>query len=241
MPPRLPPPPPYDEDAAELARMLEDLNLVDRRPRYATPPRLTPIYSVQTPSTSGVTDSWSEAAAATQGVPGASPRRLHPKSRKKAKSKAYVVFFGVVPGAYRLWYEEVAPLVLGVPGSIYHGYPSVPQAVAAFEYARARGWTRAVPSRSSCVVLSTSTTAIPRLPAPARPTDDPNPLHTELDGRWYVVYCGITPGVYQSSLNIVGLSCVAHESFSTQEEAFSSFQDAVEAGTVKVVNPKYVR
>ncbi|KAJ7618255.1 hypothetical protein DFH06DRAFT_1342525 [Mycena polygramma] len=240
MPP-LAPPPPYEDDDALLGRMLADLALVDTDSRPTTPPRRTPAYRVQTPTTTGTAASWSEAAAATQGVPGASPRRLQPKSRKHKKNGAYVVFFGLVPGVYRLWYEEAYPLVNGVSGSVYCGYPNVPLATAAYEYARVRGWTRILPSFHLDVRVVP--TAIPRLPTPSSSSDLTNPLHTELDGRWYVVYCGISPGVYQSSLectlNTLGLSCATHDSFPTKELAFSHFREAAADGRVKVVSPKY--
>ncbi|KAJ7612813.1 hypothetical protein DFH06DRAFT_1344900 [Mycena polygramma] len=239
MPPLLPPPP-YEDDEAILGSMFADLALVDTESRPTTPPRRTPVYAFRSPTRTGTTASWSEAAAETQGVPGASPRRLQPKTRKHNKNGAYVVFFGLVPGAYRQWYEEAYPLVNGVSGSIYRGYPNMPLAIAAYDYAHARGWTRVLPSFHLDVLVSS---AIPRMPTPSGLTDPTNPLHTDLDGRWYVVYCGITPGVYQSSLectlNTVGLSCATHDSFPTKELAFTHFREAVADGRVKVVSPKY--
>jgi hypothetical protein len=70
-------------------------------------------------------------------------------------------------------------------------------AVAAFAYAQARSWVRTVYFPQT---LSTST-AIPTLPTPAAPLDGPDVLYNsdetiDVHGVWYVVYSGITPGVY---------------------------------------------
>jgi hypothetical protein len=81
--------------------------------------------------------------------------------------------------------------VTGVSCSIFRGYQTVAAAQAAFEYAVARSWTRTTDAAVS---------AIPALPQPLPADLGVNPLHeTEaLDDRWYIVYCGILPGVYRS-------------------------------------------
>jgi hypothetical protein len=83
--------------------------------------------------------------------------------------------------------------VSGVSCCIFRGYTTVAAAQAAFDYAVARSWTRTTDSNS---VVS----AIPTLPQPLAEDLGANPLHeTEaLDDRWYMVYCGIRPGVYRS-------------------------------------------
>ncbi|KAJ6504306.1 hypothetical protein C8R47DRAFT_1210372 [Mycena vitilis] len=242
----MPPPPynddapPYDDDAAELEDVFSTLSLAGSTTRPPRPPR---IYLFETPSTRGITTSWPEAAEQTQGVPGGSPRRLTPKKKRKPKSHAYVVFFGRQPGVYRLWYEEAEPLVSGVSGSLYQGYPSFDLATAAYEYARDHGWTRVLTSSELVLLDSTVLPPIPRLPTPAQPTAALNPLHVEGDGRWYVVFCGIVPGVYQSSLecslNVVGLRCAVHASFATQSLAIREFRKASAEGRVKRLSPTY--
>jgi hypothetical protein len=86
--------------------------------------------------------------------------------------------------------------VKGVSGNIYQGYPSLAAAQAAFDYASRRSWTRAIPAHPSL-----PRQAIPTLPSPTGLLDAPNPLHgtdTVLGTSWYVVFSGITPGVYDS-------------------------------------------
>ncbi|KAJ7660348.1 hypothetical protein DFH06DRAFT_1326478 [Mycena polygramma] len=230
----MPPPPytedapPYDADAAELGDLFSTLSLA---PVTTTPPRPPRLYLFETPIARGLTPSWAEAADQTQGVAGGSARRLTPKSKKhKPKSGGYAVFFGRVPGAYHLWYEEAEPLINGVSGSLYQGYPNYDLATAAYEYARDQGWTRVMTSSEPVLLDSTVLAPIPRLPTPAQPTDAINPLHAVRNGRWYVVYCGIVPGVYQSSLecslNTVGLRCATHDSFATEELAVRAFREA---------------
>ncbi|KAJ6475024.1 hypothetical protein C8R47DRAFT_1220849 [Mycena vitilis] len=220
----------------------------------AVPPRAPPkpapasddddrLYYVSSPTHSGYTDSWDEAAALTQGIPGASPRKLSPKKKKRTRKGGYVVFFGKKPGVYRDW-SEVAPLVLGVSGSIYQGYPTIEQADAAYEYACARSWTRVCPT-SMALALS----PIGTLPTPAGSDDELNPLHVQGDsvashqGMWYVVYVGITPGVYQSSLefslNTVGIKGATFDACGSKALAEQRFERARRASPsrVKVVTP----
>ncbi|KAJ7024557.1 hypothetical protein C8F04DRAFT_1192235 [Mycena alexandri] len=192
-----------------------------------------------------------EAAEATQGVAqGHATRVATPatptRARNHGKRKGYAVFYGTVPGAYETW-AEVVPLVIGVSNSLYQGYPSLAAARAAFEYAAQRSWTRVCGASAS---PSTGTTvSIPALPQPVGMLEDPNPLHGA-DGaavrgrRWYVVYSGITPGVYQSSLecslNTVGLSCPVFDSWDNKALAIAKFQQAVGQRRVHVRRPPYI-
>ncbi|KAJ7604346.1 hypothetical protein DFH06DRAFT_1349478 [Mycena polygramma] len=242
-------PPPYDDrdrthEDADLQQMLSALTIDGP----STPPRGSSrsarLYAYQNANTAGITTSWSEAAALTQGVAGGSSLRLTPKSKSKARVGAYVVFFGRVPGVYEFWYEEAEPHVKGVKGSLYQGYQTPELATAAYEYARERGWTHVLP----CPRIRFTTAPILRLPTPVGALDDtPNPLHNATStqaGIWYVVFRGICPGVYQSSLecslNTVGLSRATYLSFASKDLALAHFQDAVANGEVEVLTPKYV-
>ncbi|KAJ6489315.1 hypothetical protein C8R47DRAFT_1215662 [Mycena vitilis] len=73
--------------------------------------------------------------------------------------------------------------------------------------------------------------------------DEITPLHGDRDGRWYVVYRGITPGVYQSSLecslNTRGLSCATYESYASKEDAIAAFNREVARGRVNKLFHKY--
>jgi hypothetical protein len=90
---------------------------------------------------------------------------------------------------------EAESHVKGVSGCIHQGYPSLAAAQAAFDYASRRSWTRVMPARTSG-----ASPAIPTLPSPVGLLDGPNPLHGTYTstGAWYVVFSGITPGVYAS-------------------------------------------
>lgn len=95
--------------------------------------------------------------------------------------------------------NEAKARVSGVRGAIHQGYRTVPQAEAAYAYALARSWTRVCrASRLS----PPSQDALPMLPSPSQPMDGANPLHPgqRLTGTWYIVYRGILPGVYHSTL-----------------------------------------
>ncbi|KAJ7907847.1 hypothetical protein B0H13DRAFT_2331944 [Mycena leptocephala] len=80
--------------------------------------------------------------------------------------------------------------------------------------------------------------AIPALPQPLPEDLGANPLHeTEaLDDRWYMVYCGIRPGVYRShlecQLNTLGVRGALHESVIGRACAFSKYAKAESAGAV---------
>ncbi|KAJ7673158.1 hypothetical protein DFH06DRAFT_1123889 [Mycena polygramma] len=236
------PPPLYNnEEDADLQCMLGALTITPPASPTCDSPRPTALYVF----TARITPSWSEAAALTQGVAG-SPRRLTPKPRSNKKpAGGHVVFFGRKPGAYRTWYGEAEPLVKGVSGSIHQVYHNFNLAGAAYDYAREQGWTRVLPV--PCYDVSTAGPPILHFPIPDAVLDTPNPLHagsSARDGHWYVVYSGILPGVYQSSLecslNTVGISCVTFESFDSKVDALTAFQDAVADSRVRVITPKYV-
>ncbi|KAJ7701960.1 hypothetical protein B0H17DRAFT_1242322 [Mycena rosella] len=193
-----------------------------------------------------------EATRATQGVAGGIPQLLTP-SRKSQRSKkgAYAVFHGRVLGVYINW-AEAKINVNGVPGSLFQGYRCRESAQAAYDYAHARSWTRVCGSLSPSAGPPHMIPAlIPAAPIPALPTpvgflDAPNPLHDAGDvgdSCWYVVYCGITLGVYQSTLecalNTVALSGAVHDSCTTKEMAVLRYQNALQNGRVEVLSHAY--
>ncbi|KAJ7173538.1 hypothetical protein C8R46DRAFT_1215470 [Mycena filopes] len=197
------------------------------------------LYEFHSPSKSGLTRDWEVAAHYSQGSPGGSSRRLTPKKKKPHRGKGgYAVFVGGIPGAYRQW-AAVEPLVNGVSGTVYQGYSMFDGAVAAFEYAVEHSWTRVA---GPFATEFTPPAAIPRLPTPIAATimgTSHNPLH-DVGARhesWYIVYSGITPGVYQSylecSLNTVGLRGAVHDSCTTRALADERYERALLAGRVK--------
>ncbi|KAJ7088012.1 hypothetical protein B0H15DRAFT_949826 [Mycena belliarum] len=248
-----------EHDDAELLEMLAQLNVGERAPnrhtsvtppapRTPSPPPYTPpragqtfptaVYRFTSPTRSGYTTNWSRAANAPQGVAAASVSTIQQARSKKPtyRKKAYAVFWGKRCGIFHTW-NQTAPLVLGVPNAIYRGYASILDAEAAFAYASARGWTRS--SDTDSLV------AIPSLPQPHLSSVDNNPLNgTEAcDDRWYVVYIGITPGVYRShlecQLNTLGLSGVAHEAITGEAAARSKYDAAVASGEIRALPPRY--
>ncbi|KAJ7028761.1 hypothetical protein C8F04DRAFT_1265720 [Mycena alexandri] len=242
-------PPPYP--ASEFDRILEGLSRLDIGeipPSSPSPP--TALYRYTSPARSGYTHDWDEAAEATQGVAqGHSIRLATPttptRKRRNGKKNGYAVFYGTVPGAYATW-QEVKPLVDSISHSLYQGYASLAAAHAAFDYAARRSWTRVCGAPSS---PPPGTAPIPSLPEPVGMLERPNPLHggdgaSERGRRWYVVYSGITPGVYQSSLecslNIVGLSCPVFDSWDSKALAIAKFQQAVAENRVHVRQPPYL-
>ncbi|KAJ7455965.1 hypothetical protein B0H11DRAFT_2244308 [Mycena galericulata] len=265
------PPPEYadsDLDLGHLLSRLDGLNLSNEsdpspestaptyhptpQPRTPSPPPTLALEAEVSPrlyhwcsaAGSGYTHDWEFAAAQTQGMPGGTPTRLTPKHKPRVKKGGFAVFVGREVGAFRHW-KDVEPLVKGVSNCIYQGYRTFPAATAAFEYARERSWTRCtVPVGAPS---ATPPTAISRLPTPTEFSNAHNPLHGD-DSRatqslWYVVYCGITPGVYESSLecllNTVGIRGARHDSCDSKEIAVSRYQKALSGGRIEILNPPY--
>ncbi|KAJ7159882.1 hypothetical protein C8R43DRAFT_1124242 [Mycena crocata] len=137
------------------------------------------LYSFQNSVAEGLTETWEEAASQTQGIPQGRPQLLTPKSKSKKRIKkgGYAVFHGRRSGAFRHWYYEVEPLVIGVSNSLYQGYPTMELARAAFEYAQQRGWTRIIGSQAAASP-SLVVSPISNLPTPIGLLDAPNALHT---------------------------------------------------------------
>ncbi|KAJ7473864.1 hypothetical protein B0H11DRAFT_1918679 [Mycena galericulata] len=204
------------------------------------------LYHWSSPTGSGYTTDWEFAAAQTQGIAGGTSSRLTPQRKSGGKKGGYAVFVGKQIGAFKHW-REVQPLVNGVPSAIYQGYPTLQAATAAFEYARERTWTRQAFRPSARPPASPP--AIPHLPAPMGLSDAVNPLHGAVgvtdEGVWYIVYCGIAPGVYQSSLecllNTLGIPGARYDSCDSKEAAVARYQNALSGGRVQVVNPSYSR
>ncbi|KAJ7654566.1 hypothetical protein DFH06DRAFT_1329830 [Mycena polygramma] len=238
-------------------------------PAPVTPPRPVRRYQFRSPTRSGTTTEWSEASHLTQGVPQATVRSLVRSPKKRPKNNAYVVFYGIIPGVYDEWYgpEGAEVQVTGVPGSLYQGYPSTPDAGAAFDYARERNWT-GVRTRHPHLFRGISapppsSSAIGALPVPTPLLNlTHNPLHgpvTSDTRTWYIVYAGITPGIYLSqyvspppfsasgdrphslecALNTVGLSGARHDSADSLQEAQRRWNVAVGDGTIHFVTHPY--
>ncbi|KAJ7673626.1 hypothetical protein B0H17DRAFT_1208317 [Mycena rosella] len=217
--------PSTQDDDAQLLSLLANLQLDHQHLRRALPPstrpHLPPIPATLSPNfghealhqslqflqaplsiniilrlvvESHRTVARSLAGNATQGVPGGHVQALHNSRKKKPRSKkaAYVVFCGRRCGVFYTWAETQA-LASGVCNCIFRGYASTVEAHNAFAFAQVRGWTH--------VTDNTFASPISVLPQPLdSPDDGANSLnaHEPLDDRWYIVYRGITPGLYRS-------------------------------------------
>ncbi|KAJ7601291.1 hypothetical protein DFH06DRAFT_1353508 [Mycena polygramma] len=233
-------PPPYRD--SDVDRLLADLQRLDLASSTQT------LYRFESPVKSGYTAHWDEAAEHTQGIPGGHVSLVISNPRPRNRARAYAVFYGRIPGVYNTW-EKARQQVDGASGSLFQGYPSTDDADAAYAYARARSWVRICGSRRRGPPARQSTAPIPVLPQPVALVDTPNPLHTGDAGaaspgrRWYVVYRGVTPGVYQSSLecglNTCGISNAAHDSWGSRDVAIAKYQNALTEGRVRVITPPY--
>ncbi|KAJ7778123.1 hypothetical protein B0H16DRAFT_1711663 [Mycena metata] len=163
-------------------------------------------------------------------------------NKPRRQKKGYAVFRDRVPGAYKTW-AEVEPLVRRVSGALHQGYPSFDNAVRAFQYAEHQNWPRVCPRP----VTPPTTATISILPQPVGSLDRPNLLYAGLEftatSRWYVVYRGITPGVYQfnleSGLNTVGVPGAVFDSWETKIVAIVKYQHALGAKRVTAIPPAY--
>ncbi|KAJ7115517.1 hypothetical protein C8R43DRAFT_1138142 [Mycena crocata] len=211
----------------------------------ASPSTPSAVYYYQSGTQEGYTTSWATAGLATQGVPNSSVECVQNSPRKKHyKKAAYVVFLGYLAAVYLRW-ADAQRAVSGVKGAIFRGYRTVAEAEAAFAYAQARGWVRNCNSRG---VFPARMSDPPANPTPSLDiTDEVNPLHgsEDLDDNWYVVYRGITPGVYHSVLeallNTVGVSNSLQQMVVGRAAAYAAFRQAsLQLETGVAAAPPYV-
>ncbi|KAJ7715467.1 hypothetical protein B0H16DRAFT_1477361 [Mycena metata] len=182
-----------------------------------------PVYHLSSPQGEALSGNWLEAGHFAQSVPGGSATLVvkSPKARKPAFG-AYCVFFGTRVGVFERW-NEVQPLV-AAPRTYQCGYASVEAARRALDYARAHGWT--------------AESAVVNTPSPVPSSYQANPLNAppRASRRWYVVTCGVNPGIYSSGLechiNVAGVSGALYQSFSEQSEAEEAFAAEQAKGSV---------
>ncbi|KAJ7075968.1 hypothetical protein C8R43DRAFT_966270 [Mycena crocata] len=183
------------------------------------------IYSYSSPTRSGVTNRWAEAANATVGIPHAQSHKLS-SYHHKAKSASRG--------------DEVQLITSGSGGNIFQGYPTLQAARAAFEYAESQTW-RGVTTANS--VAPGATISPSQRPIPISHNSGPiktTPLHC---GVWYIVYKGISPGVYQSHLecaiNTTGISGSTFDSTRNLDQARNLFRIAKENHEICVLLPSH--
>ncbi|KAJ7649149.1 hypothetical protein DFH06DRAFT_1332170 [Mycena polygramma] len=199
-------------------------------------PARTPGYEVSSPTKSGHVVSWLEAGSLSQGVRGASAKKsAASRSRARSRPGAYAVFFGGRVGAFTDW-ADVQASITGNGLAIHCGFPGMPEAEAAVDYARTLGWT----------ADSTAPTHVSSTPVPASHPDNlpasypDNPLTCGADPDvWYAVCRGLVPGVYRSwvecALNTVGIKGNLCSSFPTQSAAEKAYGDVHKSGYTRVL------
>ncbi|KAJ7468413.1 hypothetical protein B0H11DRAFT_2238879 [Mycena galericulata] len=238
-PPRHTTPPPRTPSPDLAPVTLQRHTFPTMHSRILTPARTPVVYRFESPTRSGRTTNWSVAGSATQGVADARVQTVSGSRKKKATKKAaYVVFCGRRFGVFRTW-TEAQSLVDGVSNSICRGYKTVGEAEAAFQYALRRGWVR------NC--FAPLTAAMPSIPTPNPGFDTDNPLSGKepcaQKQTWYIVYRGITPGVYrshlESQLNTLGVRGALYESIEGRDTAFEKYAGACRRGDIAVVPPPY--
>ncbi|KAJ7605233.1 hypothetical protein DFH06DRAFT_1150624 [Mycena polygramma] len=213
------------------------------------PPTVTPPSTP--PARCGETMHWSQAANATQGVPN-SVVFGSPRAKRRGKRAVYVVFRGRTVGVMDTWYEsayalhrttrthppfrraEAEAATRGVRFSLHQGYSTETPAREAFQLAQANGWTSTsqtwsvVPLSSSLAPQPWGTASTPSTALCPREPSDP----------WYVVYSGVNPGIFGTSvecaLNVLGIRSSYHEKFATYDEAVADFARATAEGEVHV-------
>ncbi|SJK99379.1 uncharacterized protein ARMOST_02675 [Armillaria ostoyae] len=179
------------------------------------------------------------ALAAKQAKQNGETVRAVKKRRKRRPPRgygAYVVFVGVTPGVYLTWAECKAQ-AFGQPSNVYSGYMTLELAEAAFQYALDKGWVRYANVDQPCALPS-------QVPFDPNHSTTPEDYDTPLNAgkpfeRWYVVYRGISPGIYKSdlerSINTTGISDCLTESFESLALIHRKFRDALRDGVVQVL------
>ncbi|KAJ7906655.1 hypothetical protein B0H13DRAFT_2333285 [Mycena leptocephala] len=235
-----------DQDGApipvyDIEEILAALTLEEGIERPATPqtpppsyldPHATPVRPTAPPSSSRVPSATSvtvsEAAHATQGSPHSYVRALRqsgPRKQTKRNYAAYVVFRGRTTGVFFSW-AEVEAATSGFRFALQQGYSAIDDAHLVFEHAQCRGWTSDSSAWSS-TPMSASDAPVPlaheRSIAPLSAQGGPLSSRSPND-----------PCV-ECALNVLGVSCSAHERVDSYAEAWQKFRRATTEGEVHFV------
>ncbi|KIY61567.1 hypothetical protein CYLTODRAFT_459763 [Cylindrobasidium torrendii FP15055 ss-10] len=202
----------YDE-AYRRARLTRDIatqtEAIATAPQPAVPPGDNTVYQV---GAAGSVSDWSTAAAAQhQGQHAvASTTRHKPRNNRDRTTAHTVVVVGRPPGVYPS--AEAREHYSRVSGAIYQGYPDRRSAVLAWDAAQAQGLVGTVdgqqPLSPRFRPMNLASTRASPPSAMAAPGDE---------RRFYCVYRGIEPGLYDSALESGlargGVRQEVHESF----------------------------
>ncbi|KAF8495255.1 hypothetical protein F5888DRAFT_1635739 [Russula emetica] len=198
---------------------------------------LNSVYCVSSGKRTGIMDTWADAGDACQGIDSSQVIKIHvsPVNWRRQHYVAYVVFEGLAPRIYGSW-EEVEPLVKGIPGNVHQDFIERRKAECAYVLAFAMGTLRILPARHD---------TRQQAPAPASPM--PEALVTTfasvsddfLGAEWHVVFKGKRPGVYPAWNFVVtqtkGISCAIFQRFPSRADAEAAYRQAAEDGYVVAI------
>ncbi|KIY63260.1 hypothetical protein CYLTODRAFT_458265 [Cylindrobasidium torrendii FP15055 ss-10] len=185
-------------------------------------------------SGSGTTHDWASAATSQhrgQHVVASTTRHKHKPHRDRTKAHV-VVIVGRPPGVYPS--TEAAEHYSGISGAIYQGFPDRASAVVAWNAARAQGLVGSADGRAP---------QSPRFhPINIASTVAPTPSLMSSPGRerrFYCVYRGVEPGLYDSSLESGlahgGVRGAVHESFEQYKTARDKLVRAISRREVQTI------
>ncbi|KAJ7792186.1 hypothetical protein B0H14DRAFT_2624172 [Mycena olivaceomarginata] len=198
----------YDLDKiiAGLTLDASSLSWTPRTPSCNAPSTAT-TYIYYSPGRSGVSNAWSEAGHATQGVSHSSVHAVAKSNPRHPKSKAYIVFRGLHVGVFENWCIS------------QWGYASRAAAQAAFTLAQANNWTCVLPTTCSSFAAPTGLTWEPRAD---------NKLLCPHERNDRCVEC---------QLNVLGVQGAVYDSTSSYQEARLKFTDAWHRSEAKKKEP----
>ncbi|KAJ7909219.1 hypothetical protein B0H13DRAFT_1877970 [Mycena leptocephala] len=219
-PPRTPPPPPRTPTRPSAGQQRLPTDHPNSRASA------TRLYVFNSPSEHGLTPEWPKPLMLPSGsqmrLPNDSPRALATRITMERTPYFSGQFQAYIPG------------VQNVSGALFQGYRTLRDAQAAYEYAQTKSWT------GVCSLTSTRTPSSRilrhKMPRPVADEATPNPLHR---GKWYIVYKGVEPGVYLSSLecglHTTGLSGSTYDSTDDESTARARFVTASENGRTSCI------
>ncbi|KIM88515.1 hypothetical protein PILCRDRAFT_2743 [Piloderma croceum F 1598] len=178
-----------------------------------------------------------DAGDATQGVPGGKVYKMQvqvTRKHRKGRRVAYVVFEGLATGVFDTW-EQVEPLVKGVPGNIHQGFDHRIHAEHAYVVAFAMGAVHVLPPRRSSQLTPSPAAPMSQAVMAAFSLTSSNFLGAE----WHVVFKGKRPGIYPAwnftATQTKGVSCSIYQKYPTKAEAEAAYRNAECDGFVEIL------
>ncbi|KAJ7893227.1 hypothetical protein B0H13DRAFT_2339815 [Mycena leptocephala] len=235
------------DSSSSLLRASRYSRLTDGPAIQLTRPQRHLCHCVQFQLPAGISANWPVASVGPRlrMRPRALPIRMYACSvnprpaRRPNAIMPHTWSFEVVP--LECFFPEVEAATSGFRFALQQGYSAIDDAHLVFEHAQRRGWTSDNSAWSS-TPMSASDAPVPLAHehpiAPLSAQGGPLSFRSPND-PWYVVYQGVNPGVFATSvecaLNVLGISCSAHESVDSYAEAWQKFRRATSEGEVHFV------